>query len=111
MERNMVAERRASGRSDGSPKMKRRPASVSATRCSGSRRTGGGSGLRINRTISAENRKETASNRIAIGAVMSCTRTPVSPGPAISAIEMLSASLLLPSRIWSRATSAGRYDW
>ena len=33
------------------------------------------------------------------------------PGPTICAADRLISSFELPSTIWSRSTSAGRYDW
>ena len=36
---------------------------------------------------------------------------PPSPGPEIWAAERLISNFELPSMIWSRSTSEGRYDW
>jgi hypothetical protein len=56
----------------------------------------------------AEQRNDTASKRMANGAVIVCTRTPVRPGPATSATDSVKTSLLFPSRRFSRSTSDGR---
>lgn len=48
---------------------------------------------------------------MATGAVSRPMSTPEMPGPAICAAERLISSLELPSRMSSRSTSDGRYDW
>jgi hypothetical protein len=68
---------------------------------------GPGSGRRIHPTDAAEIRKEKASNAMAMGAVRVWTSTPVSGGPATSAIDSLSARRLLASSSASRSTSEG----
>jgi hypothetical protein len=69
---------------------------------------GRGSGVRMNHTESAEQTNDAASNRMAIGAVRACIRTPVSPGPTTPAIDSDKVNLLLPSRRSSGLTSDGR---
>ena len=58
-------------------------------------------------SATAETRNDTASIRIANGAEMNWTRAPARPGPPISAIEELVASLLLASTTRSVPTSDG----
>ncbi len=43
-----------------------------------------------------------------MGAVNNCTSIPVRLGPAISAVAVLMANLLLPSSRFSRSTSDGK---
>ena len=57
----------------------------------------------------AETANDTASTRIANGALTSWTRPPARPGPPISAIDELVASLLLPSTTRSTPMSDGTY--
>jgi len=57
----------------------------------------------------AEITNEIASMRIAKGALTIWTSAPASPGPPISAIDELVASLLLPSMTRSRPISVGTY--
>ena len=66
-----------------------------------------GSGARISSSEIAETANETASTRIANGALTSWTRPPARPGPPISAIDELVASLLLPSTTRSTPISDG----
>jgi len=66
------------------------------------------SALRILARNAADSKKERASNRMARGAVKTCTSPPASPGPTISAAERLISSLLLPSTSSPRRTSEGR---
>ena len=74
-------------------------------------RMGAGSGLRMSHTEMAEQTKDAASNSMAMGAVINCTRMPAIPGPAICAIDSVKASRLFPVRMFSRAMSEGRYAW
>ena len=67
-----------------------------------------GSTVRMRQNATAEHTNETASTSSTNGALISCTNTPPSGGPAISAIESLTANLLLPSSSCSRAISVGR---
>src|ERR1019366_10263371 len=67
--------------------------------------------LGISTDSRSEPKKETASNRMAIGAVIHCTRMPVRPGPVTPAMDSVKANLALPSRMFSRPTSDGRYAW
>jgi len=53
--------------------------------------------------------KENASTKIANGALAICTSNPARPGPPISAIDELVASLLLPSTTRSVPMSEGTY--
>ena len=68
-----------------------------------------GSGDRISSNAIAETRNDTASTRIANGAETNWTRPPARPGPPISAIDELVASLLLASTTLSVPTSDGTY--
>src|SRR5258705_11751622 len=73
-------------------------------------RTGrSGSGLRINARDTAETTNENASMRIANGAPAICTSVPASPGPPISAIDELVASLLFASTTRSVPMRDGTY--
>ena len=56
---------------------------------------------------SGDRERDAASTRIANGALNSWTRPPARPGPPISAIDELVASLLLPSTTRSRPISDG----
>ena len=66
-----------------------------------------GSGARIIASEIAETTNETASTRIANGALTIWTSAPAKPGPPISAIDELVASLLFPSTTRSRPMSEG----
>ena len=89
--------------------IKRRPSPISRqTPVCVSSGLGTGSGLPIKPRHKAESRKEMASKPIAIGALSVCTNQPPSVGPAISAAELLTASLLLASTSWARGTKEGR---
>ena len=67
----------------------------------------GGSGVRMRSSETADTANDTASIRIANGALKNCTRAPASPGPPISASEELVASLLFPSTTRSTPISDG----
>ncbi len=69
----------------------------------------GGSGVRISTSEIAETTYETASTRIANGALTTWTSAPAMLGPPISAIDELVASLLFPSTTRSRPMSDGTY--
>ena len=69
----------------------------------------GGSGDRMRTREIAETANETASTRIANGAPTIWTSDPAIPGPPISAIDELVASLLLPSTTRSTPISDGTY--
>ena len=64
-------------------------------------------GARMSSSEIAETANETASTRIANGALTSWTRPPARPGPPISASDELVASLLLPSTTRSTPISDG----
>ncbi len=66
-----------------------------------------GSGVLIRSSDTADTANETASTRIAKGALTTWTRAPASPGPPISARDELVASLLLPSTTRSTPISEG----
>ena len=61
----------------------------------------------MSRIETADTAYDTASTRIANGALMSWTSAPAIPGPPISASEELVASLLLPSMTRSTPISDG----
>src|SRR5271157_4998575 len=103
-------DQRAIARKRGCALRKRRPALASAQTFSCGAGCGAGSGVRIHQTMMAEKTKDAASNRIASGAVMVCTRIPVMPGPATSAAADVAASLELLSSNRSRVTSEGTSD-
>lgn len=69
------------------------------------------SGVRIQATMNAETKNETASARIATGAVSNWTSQPAMPKPLTSATAELAANLLLPSSRASPCSKVGRYDW
>ena len=87
--------------------MTERPSAISRPMCGAALGSGGGSGLRISQTETAEQMNDRASRRIAMGAVISCTRRPVRPGPEMSAMDSVSANLLLASTRTVRSTRDG----
>ena len=66
-----------------------------------------GSGVRMRSSDTADTANEMASTRIAKGALTTWTSAPASPGPPISAMDELVASLLLPSTTRSTPISEG----
>src|SRR5439155_861596 len=88
----------------------RSPSAISCTMRVGASRGGRrGSGARIITRVTADTTNDTASTRIANGALAICTSAPAKPGPPISAIDELVASLLLPSTRRSRPKRVGTY--
>ena len=67
----------------------------------------GGSGVRMRSIDTADTANDTASIRIANGALTTWTSAPAIPGPPISASDELVASLLLPSTTRSTPISDG----
>ena len=82
-----VAVRWSRARSRGLCHETARPSAISRPMWGVALGSGGGSGLRISQTETAEQRNDRASRRIAMGPVISCTRRPVRPGPEISAMD------------------------
>ena len=68
-----------------------------------------GSGERMSASDAADTTNETASTSIANGAPTIWTSAPAKPGPPISAIDELIASLLFPSTSRSVPMSVGTY--
>ena len=62
----------------------------------------------MSHTESADTKNETASNRIATGAVIACTSAPVSAGPTTPAMDSVRVILLLPSKMFSAPISDGK---
>src|SRR5512135_2023362 len=112
LKRLLVPVQPAIERSTGLPSTTPSPSRISChmlwRRCVGG---GGGSAVLIKSSEMTDTRNESASSKIAIGAVTSCTSAPAMPGPAIAATERLTSNLLLPSIKSGRETSAGKYDW
>ncbi|MGA3041538.1 MAG: hypothetical protein ABSF54_12200 [Bryobacteraceae bacterium] len=103
-----MADRNNSVRRIGSCHDARSPSTISRPMCGAALGIGRGSGVRMSHTEIAEQTKDAASNRMAIGAVMAATRMPVSPGPTTPAMDSDKVILLLPSRMFSALTSDGR---
>ena len=86
----------------------RNPSAISARMSGRGRYAAAGSGAAMLQTKIAEIRKETASIRMARGAVKIPTSQPATPNPATSATEALAESLLLPSTRFSRPINDGK---
>ena len=109
-----VAVQPAWARRFGFPSTKRRP-SLSSDHMLGLRPSLADLGPRLRLADSEQERPEAtkliASRRTAYGAVKISTSMPPRPGPEICAADRLISNFELPSMIWSRSTSDGRYDW
>jgi hypothetical protein len=98
-------------RTTGWPNTAPQPSTISATTpARWSRGRGGGSSTRSRDQQSAPSTKESASARIATGAVTSWTSAPASPGPATDTTAPCTASFAFPSRTRARPTRSGRNE-
>ena len=86
------------------------PSAISVQIRRRSDRAGGVSLIRTDATAMPDTTNDTASSRIANGAVTSCTSRPPMLGPATRATDSDSAIFVFASRIASRPTSTGMND-
>src|SRR5439155_17185269 len=72
---------------------------------------GSGSGFLIEARASAERRNDRASTATALAPPINWMSNPATAGPATCAVDRVISSFVLPSIMFGRSTSAGRYDW
>jgi len=69
------------------------------------------SGFRMRAMRPAEKKNDTPSKAIAAAYPSARMTKPARTGPLTWAVVLVASSLLFPSTIWSRGTSAGKYAW